>query len=806
MRKIDRMTITQIISETGLRLTEQALRDIWNLDVEPEPNIFNEDGVSAVKQLENDVLVKELISEDNTGQLARFLFAHEKEIDKVKLVLNILRVYKDALQKDELSLEKRHESRAGIEACNRLLKDVDETFVYYIRDIKTARIESISIVNTREEAGVKPRDRKLKNVERLQALESEEELSNIVGAMEPKNVQYVIPYSMQIGEELRFVIEFNTALDILGGDFQEFTRISRETGFDRFVSGIEPAQFTPEMTRIIRTYIEEIDIDKMLMCSAVKILKALENKEIEKDEIPRVHKILKVIQKHIKKNSSLEFYSSRHKRSMRFDTRDLDFEMKKFIVNGEEVDYYTSEKCQRLRIDILTGKISLNTISNNEFNALLFNKNEIDEVLMKFPNNYIFFFRENVILHSKEVVLRNIINSNQCSNELFRALCQNMDMTPEEICELFEAGIISVSDLQSVKEQVGEIISDKKLFQKYIEYRDSEDSEKEIKRIKLERYALAYKKTELNEKTDGELEERGELFVENVGEDINPTDLIHLYGLDILPLKVAVDWGGEQIIEKLLRAERLKPADARYLRDKGLLDENILERLFQNCINMSYAYQVSLVCTVFDGETQQEREIKQRLAQYYHLENGISKTNSTAKTGKRKKLEPELKEHQEKIKMRDPGAKYNLLSALDKGVKIEEGIIDGHIIFHYPNIEEGLVLIEKLHKIITNRDSGLIEIKADNECATYIISEEEFIQIKSKLIQEGKIDRTQLTQKWFRKPGYWVAHAGKDAWERGIKERFEINCDNPRYTSPEDLARMEELLLKSSRSKDLDDR
>lgn len=30
--------------------------------------------------------------------------------------------------------------------------------------------------------------------------------------------------------------------------------------------------------------------------------------------------------------------------------------------------------------------------------------------------------------------------------------------------------------------------------------------------------------------------------------------------------------------------------------------------------------------------------------------------------------------------MRDPGAKYNLLSALDKDVRIEEGIIDGHMV------------------------------------------------------------------------------------------------------------------------------
>ena len=55
--------------------------------------------------------------------------------------------------------------------------------------------------------------------------------------------------------------------------------------------------------------------------------------------------------------------------------------------------------------------------------------------------------------------------------------------------------------------------------------------------------------------------------------------------------------------------------------------------------------------------------------------------------------------------MRDPGAKYNFLASIDEGVTVEAGIIDGHIIFHYPNIDGGTVVIEKLHKI--SEDKGL---------------------------------------------------------------------------------------------------
>ena len=158
--------------------------------------------------------------------------------------------------------------------------------------------------------------------------------------------------------------------------------------------------------------------------------------------------------------------------------------------------------------------------------------------------------------------------------------------------------------------------------------------------------------------------------------------------------------------------------------------------------------------------------------------------------------------------MRDPGAKYKLLASFDKDVKIEEGIVDGHIIFHYPNIDGGTVLIEKLHKISTDRETGIIVIRADNESATYVMSEEEFIKLKGALIDEnGKIDRTVMTQRWWftRDPEHWIAHSGISGWEKSLKERFNINEENSRY-SEEELAKIEELMTKSIESKKGEDR
>ena len=282
-----------------------------------------------------------------------------------------------------------------------------------------------------------------------------------------------------------------------------------------------------------------------------------------------------------------------------------------------------------------------------------------------------------------------------------------------------------------------------------------------------------------------EAQNKAEEFMDKVGEEIELSDLVTLYGYHILPLKVVVDWGGEEIIEQLLQSGNLKPADARYLRDEGLLNEEVLERLFQKCRNMAYSDQVSLVSAVFDGQTPEEQQIRERLAQYYNIEKGINnfgkRTSLPNKKGLNKTQDEEPKR---KIKMRDPGAKYNFLASVDKDVTTDSGIADGHIIFHYPNIDDGIVLIEKLHKITTNKKNGMIEIKPDNESATYIMSEEEFINMKSQLIQAGKIDRTQLTQKWWvtRDPEHWIPHNGTAYWEKAIMQRFNVCEENPRYS------------------------
>lgn len=814
MRKLEELKLGEIISEISICLAARSLYDIWKdqlEDVQTNKTISNPQGKTAIEILQDRDYADELINEPT--KLGMFLFEHEQEIDNIKFIMSMIRNYKDSIARGDLSPEIKREYEKNISTARKFLRGTNETFVYYSWESRTGRIEKLIIEDTKDVAEGIPRPRKMKNVERLQVLEEEKSFENIIQSLLTSDVENIIPYNKKVGTELRFMIEYNSILHSFGGDQEEFARNLQKEGFEKLADNMATDLFVNEMALQLKTYIEEIDIDKMLLCSALRYLEDIQYEIISREKADDVYQILQTIQKHVKKNAEISFKGDNGE-TITYGTRSLEKDMKKFIREGKNVYFLPVEKCNELRTKILEGELLLGDISSQIFEALTISNQALSELLRKHPNNYIFFLRQNG--HSpyqKAQILKDIINSKQCSTDLLQLLCEKTDITPEEVCDLFDKGIISVGDLKSVRERVGPIITDKKLFKKYQEYKEKKNTEQqvstqpsktqevEVARTELETYALAYRNTELIGKTNEQQEERGEEFVAEVGDEIEPIDLVTLYGLDIIPLKVAVDWGGERIIEQLLRNETLKPADARYLRDNGLLDEKVLERLFKNSVNMSYSYQVALVCTVFDGQTPEEQEIREKLAQYYHIENAIGgsykKGGSTRKTTRREEVEPK-----QNVKMRDPGAKYNLLSSLDNDVRIEEGIVDGHIIFHYPNIEEGTVIIEKLHKITTNKETGLIEIKADNESATYVLSEEEFIKMKTQLIKDGKVDRTELTQRWWvtRDPEHWIPHAGISSWEKALKERFEISEENSRY-SPEDLAKIEDLIAKSIESK-----
>lgn len=786
MNKLDKMHILDIIGETNIYLTPSSLYEIWK-----KPEQSKTPGLDRLKKEPN--LARKLIEDEE--ELLYFLGLHDNEIDKTRFLIILLRNYKIRLSMTD-SLKTGPQEIAIIEKAmngiKKLLKGIDETHVFFNSDKKTHEITHLTIINTKDEIEGKSKEA---NTKRLQELEKELQLADVAQGIFAYDLEFTIATKQQVGADMRKMVELNT---VLKEHDYDISKIDRSRTMTDLACEIDRVKFMYETIKTLWLHIEEVNMDKMLLCSAYRYIEGIEDGDIKRDSAGEVKRRLEIIRKHIKKNVSITVFPD-----IPYSLRDFDRDLKRFVGKDENVKYLLNEEIQQLKEVILAGEISLNSLGTQYFEALSLENTVLLELLRNNPDNYILFLRQEKCPYNKDAILKDILNTQKCSADLLQLLCRRTDITPEEIRDLFDREIITISDLSLVREKVGPIITDETLFAKYKEFKSKEKDEEQDAKTQLERYALAYRNTELIGKTTEEIQEKGEEFIANIGDEVETSDLVPLYALGIIPLKVAVDWGGEEIVEELLESESLKPIDAKALRDEGLLNEKVLERLFIKCDQMSYSYQVSLVFAIFDGQTPEEQQIRERLAQYYHMENSLAKNSNKTRESKRKfSREGQVDTPTQKVKMRDPGAKYNLLAAVDKEVKIEQGIIDGHIIFHYPNIDGGTVLIEKLHKIKTNRESGQIEIKADNESATYVLSEEEFIKIKTQLIKDGKVDRIELTQRWWvtRDPKHWIPHIGTSAWEKAIMERFQISEENSRYT-PDDLAKIEQLVAKSIESK-----
>lgn len=798
MSKLEQMLLEEILNETNLYLTANSLYDIWK----DEREIIPTNSPTAMQLFrQNRNLAYDLIGDIN--KLYEFLVKHESEIDKVKFVLVTLRASKERLRASagfKTSSEEFKSIQQGVIGGSKLLKGINKTYVFHNVESGTNKITHLTVVNTAEEIEGKNRKERNSNLERLAKIEEKLQFPDVVQGILPIDLQWTMAFDENVGYEMRYMAEYNTIIEEYG---KNPASIKENATMSELAGEIDRVKFIKETIRTLWLHIEEVNMDKMLLCAAYRYINGVELHEIKKDSVGTVKERLDIIRSQIKKNVTIDIYPD-----IKYSVREFEKDLKRFVGKEDNVEFLSTEEIKKFKDDILSGKISLTSLGKQNYNALSIDPAMLAMALQKNPNNYIFFLKEENCPYNKNTILQDIKNACICSTDLLELICEKSDITAEEVCELFDMQIISANDLMKIREKVGQIITPERLFEKYEEEKENKNENEESK-IQLERYALAYRNTELIGRTEQDIQEKGEEFITCIGEKIEPTDLVPLYNLSIIPLKVAVDWGGENIIEELVQSESLRPSDARQLRDEGLLDENTLKRLFEKFVNMSYAYQVSLVFTIFDGQTTDEQKIREELAQYYHIENAefksIDKCEHKKKTSLSRGNNGESKVTN--IRMRDPGAKYNLLSSIDKDVKIEQGITDGHIIFHYPSIDGGTVLIEKLHKIKTNRQSKLIEISADNESATYILSEEEFIKMKSLLIQDGKINRTELTKRWWqtRDPEHWIAHAGNSYWENAIKRRFNINIENSRY-SQEDLNKIEQLIEKSIDSKKMDER
>ena len=870
MAKIDSIymadIIVKIVNELGIKLTPDDIYVIgsYNSRKKVTSTYINSEGKSIWEEAGTLDMNKTC---DDKECLMRFLIKHQEEIDRVHFVTVAINRLMEEIEKRESLREgcissiclqevKEEEKskqateiqkeRKALSELEGLLAGIDYRCAFSDLDEQTKRYRIKRIIRANKVKSEKSNKEKQSRLDRI----DDNDLRRILSVLDPKDILYGITCEA-IGSEFLSVAVFNTVLN----ENPNLNPISEDIKVFELCKAKKIEMYTEEnvekcvdeILQIVREFVQDVNLDGLLLCAAHRGLKACENGI----DIPGNYETLQIIVKHLREKS--KFLIPKDKKEI--DTRKVKSSMKLFIDTGKEIRYVPLSKIEELREKVKKGEVALNDIASQVFTgeeledirknspdllpkislqlfrAIGYSKYEMAELGSRDTDNYIFLFQEDTYNAEKNEILKNIYETRKCSIELLKLLCEKKYITVDEVRGLFEHGIITVGDLREVREQVGIIITDDMLFKKYLEYKelrelDEESDETKKAREQLEKYALVYTKIELThgEKTENKEEiakkrvERATELIEKNLDQIGILDLIFLYKLDVIPFEVIIEYGENEIAIELLKNEALKKAHIIYLREKGILTEDFVKKLFTNdCPDMSYAYQLLVIGSAFDRNTEEGKETRERLQQFLHIIPGISvskaknlqkTTNSTSDQNLDATPEINHIEKEETIEMgRSPWAKMELLNAIDKGVRVEAGIKDGHMIFHLPNIGEGIVIIEKLHNISKDRKTGKKKVTVDNESATYIMTEQEFIEMKDKLINNGCINRRELTGRWYDRrikgnpdPKHWIPHVSVAGWEMKLIEYFNINEGNPFY-SKEDIEEIKSLMLASIESK-----
>ena len=471
MKDLEKMHVADIIALTNLYLTPRTLLEIWKEDEELE-------GIPQKKSakkmlLENLEYVSELVEDE--VYLYQFLVKHDQEIDRFKLLMALLINYKERLSMSggvKIPQEELEMIQSGIAEVKKLLKGINRTVVHYNVSSDGNQITNLTIINTKEELEGKNRKERNNNAQRLENLEKDIDFIDIMQSIFTADIEYSIAFDSSIGSDIRYMIEYNTVMREYKGKLNE---VDTTLPVSTLASKIDRIKFLEEMARALELHIEEINFDKLLLCSAYRFVEGIEQGYIRKDAIEEVRQRLIIMKKHMEKNPKLIVYPD-----IPYTSKDLESDLSRFICKEKNTTYLSKEEAQQLIEELLEGKITLTSLGKQIIEALQIDSSTLSKILQKNPNNYIYFLLQEKNTYSKSIILKDIINAKICSSDLLKLLCEKADLTPEEISDLFDKEIITVSDLKAVRENTGVIITDNSLFEKYRQYKENPNKEAEM--------------------------------------------------------------------------------------------------------------------------------------------------------------------------------------------------------------------------------------------------------------------------------------------------------------------------------------
>lgn len=555
-------------------------------------------------------------------EVKEFLIENEESIDKERLLLLLVKNYKDnldSIKNKKKELEKNLNSKPGnkegieelteiniqeyaqgknLEQALKLGKGMEAIITFYYYDEKEERYK-MEVADSREIIDGK-KVSKSKNLKRFEEIdkcfkgkESEEQygIEYIIQSILLTDFYEIFP-DAQFGDHIRTMILENAVVRE-GLKTREELDYLKNTRYKEYLELIDNTEFTsllPSIKDTLKEYIQYVDIDKMLLISAYRFNEGLEEGLINPKTYMAAKEILEGILENIKNENTKISCTLQSKKDNSYDEQHIEYsvkDIKKCINQFTDKEYLTTTQIKEYRKQIKSRDISLFEI-NPDYVDVIYNEEELEALALLSDDNLKYVSVK--LEWNNEKIIEAINNKNSCSTRLLRNLITNERIDSSNIIQLYMDKKIEIEQVDDIKDiiDLSEAANSYELVQYYYNSIEKDSSEEE--KNKYDRYLELYKQVFTKDKTEEELATNSNKLIEAIldkedNREVYIQNIERFYKEGLLSLSTLLDWDNEEIITRLYNNNLVNLEDIELLVKNNQLPIEYIEQMYKALVN-----------------------------------------------------------------------------------------------------------------------------------------------------------------------------------------------------------------------------
>jgi len=545
--------------------------------------------------------------------IKEFLTKHEHTIDKEKLILLLIKNYKDSLRIVENKINKRTQNVLGDsdqrirelldlnaqadaqkERLKKIIsfgKGIDKVLTFYYFDDEQKRYR-LEVFDSKEVIDGKAinNSKHIRKFDEIDAFfkndsnEDDQGLEFVIQSILLTDLANIF-ITPKFGNEVRTMILENEILRRGIKTRKELESLKTKVTYEEYSNLVDNVYFEgilPYIKSTLREYCTYMDMDKLLLTSAYRFYEGLENGNIgSKYSIGAKNILIGILQSIKNPNSQLSCRLQR-KSDESYEYDDIEYsvkDLKKCLLQFTSSEYVTTKEIQEYKEKVNNNEIILAQISPEKID-IIFTPEELDELSTLSVENLLYVY-------------------------------QKSNWDEYKIIDLYEAGKINLEYIIDIKEMIDltNAVNFDKLNTYYNQLKEQPQNSEILTLYK--NYLNLYKEILINNKDKAELEDTSNIAMEKILEYFDGKEykeaVKNYYKEGVITLDTIAQWSNETFITELFNEGTISLEDISRLGKEEKLSYQYLSNLYGSLLNkeeLEYNLRIALLKTGFISQSE----------------------------------------------------------------------------------------------------------------------------------------------------------------------------------------------------------